>query len=271
MELAPIVLFTYNRPQHTEKTLESLKGNFLSYESRLIVFSDGPKNPEDQNEIQKITAVRELVNSTNWCKSVQLICGNENKGAKKSMFDGVNTIIEKHKKIIVIQDDLVLGNNFLLFMNTAFNLYEDEKKIRTISGYCFPINKTGFKEIFLLDNCSSWGWATWSDRWENQADFKNSAQANSIRSIIGDALHESLFVNEGLTLYPKHSLVQNIGFNESNHNYEGSFDPNTLISFPSIVIEESKSARKNASRFFKHSSNKGEVSLLKKIFGKLFS
>jgi hypothetical protein len=36
--LAPIALFVYNRPQHTERTLKFLKQNNLAAESRLFIF-----------------------------------------------------------------------------------------------------------------------------------------------------------------------------------------------------------------------------------------
>ncbi|HOD41388.1 MAG TPA: glycosyltransferase family 2 protein, partial [Candidatus Wallbacteria bacterium] len=44
MKLAPIVLFVYNRPDHTRRTVEALLKNEFAGESELIVFSDGPKN-----------------------------------------------------------------------------------------------------------------------------------------------------------------------------------------------------------------------------------
>ena len=42
--LAPIVLFVYNRPEHTRRTVEALRANRLAPQSRLFVFADGPKN-----------------------------------------------------------------------------------------------------------------------------------------------------------------------------------------------------------------------------------
>ena len=42
--LAPIVLFVYNRLNHTIKTVEALKKNTLAKESDLIIYSDYPKN-----------------------------------------------------------------------------------------------------------------------------------------------------------------------------------------------------------------------------------
>jgi len=44
MNLAPIVLFTYNRPWHTRQTVEALKKNELAQDSELFIFSDGWKN-----------------------------------------------------------------------------------------------------------------------------------------------------------------------------------------------------------------------------------
>ncbi len=41
--LAPIILFTYNRPEHTLKTIEALKRNELASESLLYIFCDGIK------------------------------------------------------------------------------------------------------------------------------------------------------------------------------------------------------------------------------------
>ena len=44
MKLAPIVIFTYNRPWHTQQTVEALLKNEYASESDLIIFSDAPKN-----------------------------------------------------------------------------------------------------------------------------------------------------------------------------------------------------------------------------------
>ncbi|GFO77211.1 hypothetical protein BPLS_P5523 [Bathymodiolus platifrons methanotrophic gill symbiont] len=40
MTLAPIVLFVYNRPSHTQQTIEALKKNDLAIESELIIYTE---------------------------------------------------------------------------------------------------------------------------------------------------------------------------------------------------------------------------------------
>jgi hypothetical protein len=42
MNLAPIVLFVYNRPEHTKRTVEALQNNELVAQSDLYVFPNGP-------------------------------------------------------------------------------------------------------------------------------------------------------------------------------------------------------------------------------------
>ena len=41
--VAPVILFVYNRPIHTQKTLEALAANRLATSTDLIIFSDGNK------------------------------------------------------------------------------------------------------------------------------------------------------------------------------------------------------------------------------------
>ena len=40
---APVILFTYNRPEHTRRTIEALAKNELAQDTELFVFSDAAK------------------------------------------------------------------------------------------------------------------------------------------------------------------------------------------------------------------------------------
>ena len=61
MTYAPIVLFVYNRPEHTLKTLLSLKNNHLSQKSIIYIYCDGPGNNVTNAEIDKIKEVRKII------------------------------------------------------------------------------------------------------------------------------------------------------------------------------------------------------------------
>ncbi|RZL27775.1 MAG: sugar transferase, partial [Pedobacter sp.] len=80
--LAPIALFVYNRPQHTQRTIKFLQQNELAAESRLYIFSDGAKTSNDD---EKVAEVRAIINKTEGFKSVKIIERKENAGLANSV------------------------------------------------------------------------------------------------------------------------------------------------------------------------------------------
>lgn len=54
IKLAPIVLFVYNRPWHTQQTVEALQKNDLANESELYIYSDAPKNKQATENVTKV-------------------------------------------------------------------------------------------------------------------------------------------------------------------------------------------------------------------------
>src|SRR5271168_4560447 len=88
-DLAPIILFVYNRPDHTRRTLAALAANPLATDSDLIIYADGPKKPE---HAAKVLQVRDVVRRTLGFKSVRLIEREENLGLARSIITGVSEV-----------------------------------------------------------------------------------------------------------------------------------------------------------------------------------
>ena len=162
MSLAPITLFTYNRPWHTRQTVESLQKNILAEQSEVFIFSDGPKNEEDKKKVEE---VRNYIRMINGFKKVTLRERRKNLGLANSVIAGVTEIISKYGKTIVLEDDLFISPYFLQFMNDGLNYYKTEKKVASIHGYVFPV-KRKLPETFFLKHSGSLGWATWKNRWD---------------------------------------------------------------------------------------------------------
>ena len=68
--LAPITLFSYNRPWHTKQTIEALQKNQLAQDSELFIYSDAPKTPKDTDSVKE---VREYIKTVGGFKRVTLI------------------------------------------------------------------------------------------------------------------------------------------------------------------------------------------------------
>lgn len=239
MTTAPIVLFVYSRPEHTRMTVEALLKNALASKSDLIIYSDAPKTFE---AVVAVRDVRNYIRTINGFKTVTLVERDRNWGLANSVIDGVTSVVNERGRIIVLEDDLVVTPHFLDFMNRALDLYENEPKAIQVSGYMFPVKLKIREDALFLPLTTSWGWATWKRAWQIfDRDSKGYAQIKSDLALQKrfnlDGAYDylsmleaqlagrvdswavrwqlSAFLSDSLTIYPKHSLILNTGFDGS--------------------------------------------------------
>ena len=274
MKYAPILLFTYNRPQHTKRTLEALKRNFLASYSELFIFSDGPKNDTDSLSVKE---VRKLLKKLTGFKHIEIITSNTNKGLANSIVGGVTEVINKYGRVIVLEDDLIVSSNFLNFMNEALDKYKNEDLVWHVSGWNYPIETEGMGDVFFWRVMNCWGWATWRDRWihfrkdplhllttwnkkeirrfnlEGANDFWAQVVENAEGKIDTWAIfwYATIFENGGLCLNPTRSYVKNIGCDGSGINCSNSpflggeiFDPKYPVEWPTEIQESEIAVRR---------------------------
>lgn len=245
--LAPIVLFVYNRPYHTKCTIESLLLNDLAKNSDLYIFIDNLKFNCNKNDIIKHNQVKEYVKSINGFNKLTIHERPYNYGLSKNITLGVTEILEKHEKIIVLEDDMISSSGFLKYMNDALNIYQNNPKVGCIHAWNYPINTSKYnKETFFLKGADCWGWATWKNSWilyesdgikllnyilnnnliyefnrRNTIDFIKMLkdQINNKNDSWAIRWHASLFINNKYCLHPVKPLIKNIGFDSSGtHN-----------------------------------------------------
>ena len=132
---APIILFVYNRPEHTKRTIESLSKNSLAKESVLYIFSDAAKNDDAQLQVNTVRRYIASLTDLNYFSTVIIETAKKNNGLANSIIMGVTSIMKKHGRAIVLEDDLLCSSDFLDFSNQSLNFYENDKTIGSISGY----------------------------------------------------------------------------------------------------------------------------------------
>ena len=266
IDLAPIVLFVYNRPIHTEQTVEALKKNRLSEQSELFIFSDAPKTKAHEKEV---CVVRQYISQITGFKSINIIEREVNFGLARSVIDGVTSVVNEFGRIIVMEDDLIVSPYFLEFMNTALDTYKNENEVMHISAYMFPIGDLDLPETLFFRGASCWGWATWARAWDFfEADTKKLLDAirmqkleyefdiqgtvgytkmleNQLNGSIDSwavRWYASVFLNGGNCLHPSKSLVNNTGHDGSGIHCGRSsiYDVEVLNIKPSINSQEIK-------------------------------
>lgn len=285
MPLAPIALFVYNRPEHAQRTLASLRGNHLADQSDLIIFSDASKPGEPGDKVRE---VRALIGQVQGFKSVTIVAREANYGLGRSITDGVTAVVNQHGRVIVLEDDMVTSPFFLQYMNDALTRFADDERVVSVHGYTYPV-QAQLPEAFFLPGADCWGWATWRRGW---ACFNGDARyllAELKRRKLAHALdyngaypytrmlehrvegrndswaicwYASAFLEGKLTLYPGRSLVHNIG-NDSSGTHSGTSPEldaalsSRPISLENIAVESCQECRRAFEAFFRRMLARG--------------
>lgn len=274
---APIIVFAFNRIQSFKKCIDSLLANEESKLSDLYVFVDGART-EKMSECDKVKSVQESVEKITGFKSLTYEFSDSNKGLANSIICGVSKVINKYGSAIVLEDDLLVSMSFLKFMNDGLQKYQNDKSVYSICGYSnkmkVPLNY--MPNTYFCTRSSSWGWATWKDRWAT-VDWKltdwdlverNSCKLNKWG---GSDLYKMLkgwhtgknnswairfvysqFMNDAVSLFPTRSLVDNNGFDGTGTNckkysrfkcnYDGKND--IVFTYPDSIELNAKLFRK---------------------------
>jgi len=292
LDLAPIILFVYNRPVHTQQVLDALAKNKEAKDSLLYIYCDAAKKDTPSCDLEKINQVKIVVEKESRFKKIVIHKQTENKGLAQSIINGVTEVINKHQKAIVLEDDIVVSPTFLNYMNTALNYFGNKKEVFHINGFNNESNLQFFlKDTYFLHFMSCWGWATWKDRWDkiildhnyfyqklkanpktfskfnydNALTFDRQLKANIDGKINTWAIlwFSTVFFNSGLCLTPKYSMVENIGMDGSGVNcdvtsvYQKVYK-NRVVNFENsikkVAFKETLIAKKHLQLFYKYGS-----------------
>lgn len=251
MNLAPIVIFSYDRPDHLSKVLTALAKNDLADQSVLYIYCDGAKDTASEEQRERIVRNREVAHAATGFKELHVIERPKNIGLKDNIVGAVTEIVNQYGRIITLEDDIITSVGFLKYMNDALECYKDEERVMHISSYMWP-HRWPLPETFFYEvPYPGGGWATWKRAWSHYSDDAHElyeywhTRWDEFNKFGGNYLQRQLVANHngtmrtwfikwhavmlrmgGLTLYPRQSLTNNIGFDSLATNcYEShAFD-----------------------------------------------
>ena len=281
MTPAPIALFAYRRRDHLDATVRSLLANPEAARTALTIFCDGARGETDAEDVAQ---VRAYAASITGFAAVEVVQRPRNFGLAASIIDGVTTMLARHERVIVVEDDLVVSPHFLAYMNDGLERYADDKKVASIHAYIYPLHQP-VPETFFLRGADCWGWATWSRAWAHfradgpallkelkarrltgAFDFDGPAgftemlenQIKGLNNSWAIRWHAATFLDGMLTLYPGRSLVHNIGNDGSGthrtddtQNIFSQSLTDTPVTVSRIPLEEDRQARAAVRDYFR--------------------
>lgn len=178
----PLLILAFNRPQHVRRLIDSLRPHAPK---KILVGIDGPRSG-NSNDFEKISQVLDEIKKIDWTSDIELNIREINLGLRFAVADAVTWAIEKYGEVIVVEDDIEVGPEFLGFMSEMLDRFRDDETIGHISGY----NLVPRNELFLPNTRlrfskipESYAWATWQRAWTLYDDKLEWAKRLSLKEL----------------------------------------------------------------------------------------
>jgi hypothetical protein len=295
---SPIIIFSYNRPKHLNNLIDSLIKNKITKLSKIFFFCDGPKNENDKKKISEIKNLFRIKK----IKIYRKIFRKKNIGLANNIINGVSQVLKKYQNCIVLEDDLVINQNCIEYMNCMLKQFMNNKKIGSISAYSY-IDEFNYKknfDFYISKRHSSWCWGTWSRVWNKinwnekniikhfnkESTIKKFSEGGKDLNLLLWGNYQNLinswairfnfycFKNSLRSIQPRYSMIINDGRDFSGTHEKFNFKFRKEYNFnPKLGSSKNISKRmleNNEINFFIKNSHRRSIKLSLKFFCKYF-
>ena len=159
---APVLVTGFNRPEFLEEQIQLL----LGMGCKIYVSLDIPKPGDWKNNdlSRRCVSVVELYSD----ELIAVRISPKNLGCYMGITEGVTWGFGFEETLIILEDDVRVNEVFLSYATRMLAIFDANKSIGSIAGTNFVPQShvtQSDKEVRYSAFTSSWGWATWRDRW----------------------------------------------------------------------------------------------------------
>ena len=239
MFVTPILLITFNRPDHVRQVLTEIR---KQQPAQLFVCQDGARDG-NENDYVKCQEVRDVIAElVDWPCELHTLYQDQNLGCGPGPAAGITWFFEHVEMGIVMEDDCLPHPDFFGYCEEMLNHFKDDDSISMINSTLYY--KTwkcdasyGFSHFMVTGAWAGWRrtwkgfdldmhtWQPWQFRRQVKRLTKSTTEANwwywKLKEIQADTTKKSywdyqmqmlLFQKGALTIHPQKNLISNIGF-----------------------------------------------------------
>lgn len=250
MNKIPVLVLAFNRPDYVVKVIESIR---LYQPEMLYLACDGPR-AEKIGEAELVYATQKyMLEVVDWPCDAKTLFRKENLGCARAVFEAISWFFDHEEYGIIIEDDVIVGQDFFRFCEELLPRYANEDRIMEIAAQNHSMRKDIAHTYVYTQTSHCWGWATWRRAWKKMDMSMSATKTISISYMVSrlglfrgmmwwryfkyahrhletfnswaTRWYLSILSNDGLIICPGVNLSINIGTNGGTHYEEGYKDP----------------------------------------------
>ena len=178
----PILLITFNRPDHIRQVLTEIR---KQQPAQLYVCQDGAREG-NATDVERVQAVRDVINElVDWPCELHTLYQDKNLGCGPGPAAGITWFFEHVEMGIILEDDCLPHPNFFAYCEELLDKYQSDERISFIGGtnHHLPI-KTNASYSFMGGHHQTWGWATWRRTWKQFDYYLSEFNKRNFKQII---------------------------------------------------------------------------------------
>lgn len=246
----PVLVLAFNRADHVEQAMKAIQ----EYKpDRIYLECDGARKHKN-GEIEAVEATRQvMLNMVDWPCEVKTLFREENMGCAHAVFDAISWFFKHEEYGVIVEDDIVLSQDFFKLCEDLLPRYKNEDRIMEISARNQSF-RTDINNTYVYAQCyHCWGWASWRRAWAKMDMSMSATKHMSIHYLVrrlglfrGLMMHYyfisayknldtfsswatrwylSILDNDGFVIVPGVNLALNIGMDGGAHYEKGARDP----------------------------------------------
>jgi len=205
-----ILIIGFNR---SDKILRLVRDISNKKQHSLYLFLDGPRNKEDKYEQDVI--LHNIEKEKKRFYSFNFYQPSKNLGTRYGVTTAISWFFSSVDFGVILEDDCLPSNDFFYYCQNMKNLSLDNK-VGVISGneYC----DLGLNKSYLTDYPLTWGWATWSEIWN---DFNVDEEIPKRKNL--NMILEKIFLRDYLSRFYWANIYAAIRYQILNTSWDYQF------------------------------------------------
>ncbi|MFD1142281.1 nucleotide-diphospho-sugar transferase [Larkinella insperata] len=280
----PILFLLFNRPDLARQVLNRIR---QIQPRELFVSIDGPR-PNHPTDAEQVAQSIALLDEIDWPCQVHRLIQDQNLGCRQAVSTAITWFFEQVEMGIILEDDCLPDPSFFTFCRENLHHHRDNATVMHIGGVNFQNGQWhGDGSYFYTKICHVWGWASWRRAWEKYDVSMDSypvfRKQNRIADLFSDPKVQefwieafdsvasgrvsswaypwvyTIWINNGLCIYPNRNLITNIGFGgDATHTRDDNdslanqpLQAITEVKHPAFLIENVQATDYSANNYFK--------------------